>query len=167
MESESNSDLLQLRTSLKLAQEEALNEENLYLVELITSATHDESSQYSLVDIHNAILAEGSFNLLDPLNILPLLLPSGGDGTSDLLHLIAKQASAREAVIAIQEALERLERTPHEEENENEHEESHLVQLIRLLNICTDCEAFLIQRSSITEGLFRHPSTAITEERTC
>ncbi|KIJ28624.1 hypothetical protein M422DRAFT_270024 [Sphaerobolus stellatus SS14] len=73
------------------------------------------------------------------MQFLPKALSIFCDGTSDLLHLIAKQASAREAVIAIQEALERLERTPHEEENENEHEESHLVQLIRLLNICTDC----------------------------
>lgn len=72
------------------------------------------------------------------MNALPLLLPCREDGARDLISLLGECCSAKEVVIAVQEALERLEISFEAEENSEEDDPDYrslneqLLQLIRL-----------------------------------
>jgi hypothetical protein len=73
----------------------------------------------------------------DPLNLLPLLVPSTEDSAKDMIQAIAREGNAKETIIYVQEALERLERTV---QDSNQSKQSIVMQLTRLLAICHECE---------------------------
>ena len=60
-----------------------------------------------LFDQHVVLNVE--IGLQDPLNSIPLLLSCDDPAAGDLLSLIGECSSAKEVVIAVQEAVERLE----------------------------------------------------------
>lgn len=73
----------------------------------------------------------------DPLNLLPLLVPSADATAPDLIQVIAREGNSKETILFVQEGLERLERIVRDG---NESNEKSVVQLIRLLDICRECE---------------------------
>ncbi|EDR02134.1 uncharacterized protein LACBIDRAFT_310068 [Laccaria bicolor S238N-H82] len=79
------------------------------IIALLTSAAHDAGPKYSLSEIHHLISKSGCSDLLDPLNSIPLLLSCDDPAAGDLLSLIGECCSAKEVVISVQEAVERLE----------------------------------------------------------
>ncbi|KZT10353.1 uncharacterized protein LAESUDRAFT_721690 [Laetiporus sulphureus 93-53] len=74
----------------------------------VMSAVHDERPKKSLTQIARAIEHLGSTEVLEPLTLVALLLPSSRDGAEQLLNLMAQQCSAKEVVMATKEALEHL-----------------------------------------------------------
>ena len=64
-------------------------------------------SPRTLFDQHVVLNVE--IGLQDPLNSIPQLLSCDDPAAGDLLSLIGERCSAKEAVIAVQEAVERLE----------------------------------------------------------
>ena len=58
---------------------------------------------------HQHVVLNVEIELQDPLNSIPLLLSCDDPSAGDLLPLIGECCSAKEVVIAVQEAVERLE----------------------------------------------------------
>ncbi|KAF9048204.1 hypothetical protein BDZ89DRAFT_1057777 [Hymenopellis radicata] len=78
----------------------------LEAVALIISASHDPNFAPSLREIYQEICQNES--LLDPLNMLPPLLESSDPAASDLLALIGECGTAKEVLIGVEEAVEKL-----------------------------------------------------------
>ncbi|KAF7328900.1 hypothetical protein MVEN_02519700 [Mycena venus] len=109
------------------------------VVALVLSATNDENPNVSLDQIYSNLSQSRTESLLDPLGILPYLIPSRQPAAKNLISLVGECASAKEVVIAVQEILERLESALNEEEDDTEDSISEdpseqLISLIRLYN---------------------------------
>ncbi|KAG6872096.1 hypothetical protein C0995_013020 [Termitomyces sp. Mi166 len=74
---------------------------------LLTTA-REGSPQIPLSRIAHEIAQADAASLLDPLDTLPILLPCKDPGAREILSLIGECGSAKETVVAVQEALERL-----------------------------------------------------------
>ncbi|KAF8579664.1 hypothetical protein K439DRAFT_1620372 [Ramaria rubella] len=121
--------------------------ESLLLVQLITASIFDENPKYTLREIQEALLEAQAWHLLpsrsrcdeeenqDPLNLLPLLVPSNNDAALDMIVTIARQGNAKETVIAMQESVERLQSTVRDGE-ESGRGSKIVTQLIRLVTVC-------------------------------
>jgi hypothetical protein len=73
----------------------------------------------------------------DPLNLLPLLISSDKDASLELIQAISHQGNAKEAIIAVQEALERLQKIVSSETEEGEEsDQRYASDLVQLLRIC-------------------------------
>lgn len=85
-------------------------EKSTEILSLITSASHDIDFKPSLKDIYDELAKDDSTaSLLDPLNALPPLLGNSDKAASDILNLMGRCCNAKEIVIGVQEAVERLE----------------------------------------------------------
>ncbi|KAJ6571633.1 hypothetical protein B0H19DRAFT_663396 [Mycena capillaripes] len=110
---------------------------------LILSATSDENPSVSLDQIYSALCQSRAESHLDPLSILPCLLPSRQPAAKSLISLIGECGSAKEIIIAVQEILERvdgalsleMEEEDEEDETENIVSESPSDQLISLIHL--------------------------------
>jgi hypothetical protein len=100
-------------------------------------------------------------SLQDALLLIPLLLPCPRDGTDDVLALIARHCSAKEVVMAAQEAAERLRSDPSEGDSDDESEDVPLAtQLTRLLSLLAKGEYVWLQfRGSTIFSTFSLPSS--------
>jgi hypothetical protein len=76
----------------------------------------------------------------DPLNLLPLLVPSIEDSTQELIQVIAREDNAKESIIYVQEALERLDRTVRDGGQSNQ----MIIMRLRLSAICRECEWYSV-----------------------
>ncbi|KAI0264600.1 hypothetical protein BC834DRAFT_992654 [Gloeopeniophorella convolvens] len=121
------------------------------LTDLIISATTD-NSPLNLDDIILSIHSNQLQANLDPLDLLPHLLPCCHDGTDLLLDLVAHHASAKEIVIAAQEAVERLSSGLPEDEQSPE-QASLCVQFIRLISLLTLAIPRLVSRKPASQTL--------------
>ncbi|KAF8485679.1 hypothetical protein JB92DRAFT_3025282 [Gautieria morchelliformis] len=130
----------QLVASMKDAENEAKNDtmtgRRVFLGPVGHCCNTRREPEYSLREVYEALLHTKAWSLLDPLNILPLLVPSMEDTALEFTQVIAREGNPKEAVIFVHEALERLERAVQCEEQSNEESVS---QLMRLLVIC--CES--------------------------
>ncbi|KAF8621780.1 hypothetical protein AX15_007516 [Amanita polypyramis BW_CC] len=79
------------------------------ILALITSAIEDERPRLSLGEVSRLVYNSNGASLLSPLDTLSVLLPSKDPAAKDIIGLISECSSAKEVVIAVQEALERLE----------------------------------------------------------
>ncbi|KAJ7603574.1 hypothetical protein FB45DRAFT_960179 [Roridomyces roridus] len=102
---------------------------------LILSATTDEKSPASLDKIYTALSQSPSGEYLDPLSILPHLVPCSQPAAKSLITLVGEQGSAKEVVIAAQEILERVNDSLDAEDDDDEDGalESPSNQLISLI----------------------------------
>ncbi|KAJ7596497.1 hypothetical protein C8J56DRAFT_288592 [Mycena floridula] len=91
---------------------------SLTIAALVTSATHDENPRHSLSQIYQALCQGSPF--MDPLNMLPLLLPCKEEAARDILALLGQCSSAKEIVIGVQEAFERLDILLHSEDSDDD-----------------------------------------------
>ena len=99
--------------------------------------------------------------LQDPLNSIPLLLSCDDPAAGDLLSLIGECCSAKEVVIAVQEAVERLEVSFNSDDDGFEVERkvpqqaasSPVVRLSILTGLYAACELFFfsIHRKAIND----------------
>ncbi|KAH6901001.1 hypothetical protein BKA70DRAFT_1159128 [Coprinopsis sp. MPI-PUGE-AT-0042] len=78
------------------------------LTAIITSAVHDEAPEISLAEVYRQLAQNNGVKYLDALDVLPVLLQRRDPAARDIVSLITECSSAKEAVIAAQEALERL-----------------------------------------------------------
>ncbi|KAF7289832.1 hypothetical protein MIND_01357500 [Mycena indigotica] len=106
---------------------------------VILSASQDENPTISLVEIYSVLCQSRSEALLDPLAILPPLLRTRRPGANDLISLVGECASAKEVVIAIQEALEGVARILAAEDDGDEPNEksSPVEQLLSVVQLST------------------------------
>ncbi|KAH9477682.1 hypothetical protein JR316_0009908 [Psilocybe cubensis] len=111
-----------LAAVLQLPEDCEEEEASSALVALITSAVHDKDPRSTLSDLHKIISSTDAPKYLDPLNTLPHLLSSKDVAAKDIISVIGHYCSAKEVVMAVQEALERLE---YSLDVESEHEEGH------------------------------------------
>ncbi|KAJ6590716.1 hypothetical protein DFH09DRAFT_1140109 [Mycena vulgaris] len=105
---------------------------------LVLSATNDENPRVSLEQIYSALCRSRSESQLDPLSVLPYLLPCSQPAAKSLIALIGECGSSKEIVIAVQEILERVENPlsldmDEEDEKEDDASESPSDQLISLI----------------------------------
>ncbi|KAK0503674.1 hypothetical protein EDD18DRAFT_472592 [Armillaria luteobubalina] len=85
-------------------------EKSTEILSLITSASHDVDFEPTLKEIYDVLAKDDSLaSLLDPLNAIPPLLGSSDKAASDILNLMGRCCNAKEIVIGVQEAVERLE----------------------------------------------------------
>lgn len=126
------------------------------LTTLLSSAICDVSPPHNLKDVLLSVQSTSDRlqDDLDALLLIPPLLPCSRDGTDDLLTLIARHCSAKEIIIAAQEAIERLKADLSEEESDGESESVPLaVQLIRLLSLFAKAFPRLVLRKSPSQAL--------------
>ncbi|KAF8147764.1 hypothetical protein K438DRAFT_1910519 [Mycena galopus ATCC 62051] len=99
---------------------------------LVLSATKDENPGVSLDQIYSTLCQSPVESSLDPLSLLPYLLPP-------LIALIGECGNAKEVMIAVQEILERVESALNEEDDDTEDSstESPSDQLISLIHLYT------------------------------
>ncbi|KAJ7302364.1 hypothetical protein DFH08DRAFT_905432 [Mycena albidolilacea] len=104
---------------------------------LILSATNDENPKVSLDQIYSTLAQSRMESHLEPLSILPHLLPSRQLAAKNLISLIGECGNAKEVVIAVQEALERVDSALNEEEDDpdDSNSESPSDQLISLIHL--------------------------------
>ncbi|KAJ7135891.1 hypothetical protein C8R44DRAFT_389978 [Mycena epipterygia] len=105
---------------------------------LILSAINDDNPSVSLEQIYSALCQSRSESQLDPLTILPYLLPCPQVAAKSLISLIGECGNSKEVVIAVQEILERVESAfslemEDEDEKEDDSKESPAEQLISLI----------------------------------
>ncbi|PPQ63456.1 hypothetical protein CVT24_004988 [Panaeolus cyanescens] len=107
------------------------------LTALLTSAVHDDAPTQTLSDIYNRVIADSGKDYLDPLHLIPLLVPSSDNSAGDVLALIGECGSPKEVIIAVEEALERLRHELEVEEDEDmgPHKASLSAQLGTLLDL--------------------------------
>ncbi|EPQ53522.1 hypothetical protein GLOTRDRAFT_116948 [Gloeophyllum trabeum ATCC 11539] len=94
------------------------------LTSAILSSVHDQASRLTLEEIYESVSASDGGALLDPLGVLPRILPSSSPGARDLIAYMGQHSNAREAMIALQEATERLELDMREGEDNDESDQS-------------------------------------------
>ena len=87
--------------------------------------------------VHSAHLKKQSLTRVqDPLNSIPLLLPCNNPAARDIISLIGECGPAKEIVMTVQEAVERLEHSLEREEEEEEPEStSPIDQLLILIDL--------------------------------
>jgi len=123
------------------------------IVALLTSAVHDDKPRLSLEQIYHAISISGSASLLvctplstsyhnsyhspsplpqDPLNTLQLLVPCRDEAAKRIMTLISENCSAKEVVITVQEAVERLETVLSSESDDDDDEPSPMLTHLEL-----------------------------------
>ncbi|KAL7284111.1 hypothetical protein ACG7TL_001391 [Trametes sanguinea] len=78
------------------------------LTSLVATAVNDEQPKQSLLSIVDAVKESGCASELEPLTILPLVVGSPRDGADEMVDLLSKECSAKELVMAIEEAVEIL-----------------------------------------------------------
>ncbi|CAL1709089.1 unnamed protein product [Somion occarium] len=108
------------------------------LPSLIESAVDKRQPSYTLQQLNQLILYRPEDVDLDPLAIVPLLLPSSLEGAEILLETVGSRCSPREALIAIQEAVERLERAADDEEDTENDADNVLLaaaQIVRIIQL--------------------------------
>ncbi|KZT70520.1 hypothetical protein DAEQUDRAFT_708620 [Daedalea quercina L-15889] len=83
---------------------------------LITRVVREGNAVYTLQQLARAIQTYDLTASLDPLALLPLLIPFPDDGADQLIRLITRECSAKEAIVATQEIVEHLKMDPESEE---------------------------------------------------
>ncbi|KAH7910146.1 hypothetical protein BJ138DRAFT_141100 [Hygrophoropsis aurantiaca] len=101
---------------------------------LISTAAHDPTPQKGLDAIYSAVSQYDGISYLDPLSVLPVLISCDRDGTRELIQIIGQDCSAKEVVIAIQEALEQLKFALESESDENDSERP-VQQVINVISL--------------------------------
>ncbi|KAF9236041.1 hypothetical protein BU15DRAFT_64319 [Melanogaster broomeanus] len=97
-----------------------------------------KSSLVSLQEIHEAVVQYKCAEYLDPLSILPTLLPCHHDGAMELIATADSAAVRKEVMIVIQEAIEQLQSHFNDEEDETEVPAPDLIQSIRsIVSLCS------------------------------
>ncbi|KZP23532.1 hypothetical protein FIBSPDRAFT_1042955 [Athelia psychrophila] len=79
------------------------------LTALLISAAHEDKTGHTLRQIYQEISNLGLSHLLDPLDVIPALVPVGNEAARDILALAGECSSAKEVVVAVQESVERVE----------------------------------------------------------
>ncbi|KAF8067892.1 hypothetical protein FPV67DRAFT_1163310 [Lyophyllum atratum] len=97
----------QLATALDLSDVSNDEELSASILALLTSA-RDAQSQTPLSKICHEISQAGAASLLDPLYTLPILVSCKDPAAREMLSLVGECGSAKEVVMAVQEAVERL-----------------------------------------------------------
>lgn len=101
----------ELASALQLFEGNPSDEEiSLALVALLTSATQDIDPGAKLSEVYRLITRSNATSHLDPLNMLPILLPCNDPAARDIMAVVGECGSAKEVVMAVQEAVEQLER---------------------------------------------------------
>ncbi|KAF9054247.1 hypothetical protein BJ165DRAFT_1522789 [Panaeolus papilionaceus] len=108
-----------LLKALDLASDASDEDISTALTGVLTSAVHDEPPKQTLNEIYSLVVTNAGKDYLDPLHLIPLLLPSAENAAQDILALIGECGSSREVIITAQEAIETLR---HGFENEDDEE---------------------------------------------
>jgi hypothetical protein len=128
---------------------------------LIASAVPERNAKYTLKQIHGVISKSGSASMLvrminfvrrfylpriillqDPLKVIPTLLPVQGEAVKEIMILVGDYCSAKEIIIAVQEAVERIQSrfsVGVDEEEDEENTLSLVGQLDTLILLYSSC----------------------------
>ncbi|KAF9226285.1 hypothetical protein BS17DRAFT_878880 [Gyrodon lividus] len=103
---------------------------------LVSIAAGEQSSSISLKEIREMIVQYECAKYLDPLTILPTLLPCRHDGAMELLRDCGLSSSPKEVMIVVQEEIEQLQ--SHLNDEEDDTEDPVLVQkIIGIVSLCS------------------------------
>ncbi|KAI0944793.1 hypothetical protein AcW1_001644 [Taiwanofungus camphoratus] len=129
-----------LKQQLNLSDEQLDEDPNVALVAIVTSSVCEENSVGSLLQIAHAIEQAQLASHLEPLILLPVLLPCADEGAAQLINMMGQHCSAKEVVMAVQESVEMIQHASQSEESEEDHENdredlSVLRQMDRMLRL--------------------------------
>ncbi|KAI0635285.1 hypothetical protein C8Q77DRAFT_1217164 [Trametes polyzona] len=131
-----------LKEYLHIDDNELDEDPGIALTSLITTAVHDVEPKHDLASIVEAVKATESASELEPLTVLPTVVGSAQDGADELIDLMAAECSAKEVVMAVEEAVEILDRRLQSGDGE-EHEEDEAAkaspskQIVRFIRAYT------------------------------
>ncbi|KAJ6510556.1 hypothetical protein C8R45DRAFT_964498 [Mycena sanguinolenta] len=129
---------------------------------LVLSATHDENPSVSLDQIYSTLCQSRTDSELDPLSLLPYLLPSRQPAAKSLIALIGECGNAKEVMIAVQEILERVQSALDEEDDTDDSvNESPSGQLISLIHLYTSAIPRLKLLKRLPSDTIRPPLSQI------
>ncbi|KJA26965.1 hypothetical protein HYPSUDRAFT_63726 [Hypholoma sublateritium FD-334 SS-4] len=114
----------ELTDALNLSEQCSDEEVTSSIAGLLMSAVHDANPPKSLADVYHIITTFRATSYLDPLNMIPLLLPCDDFEARNIIALIGNCSSAKEVVMTVQEAMERLERALEREDDDDEKDEA-------------------------------------------
>ncbi|KAG6844141.1 hypothetical protein H0H87_009484 [Tephrocybe sp. NHM501043] len=136
MLSNSTSQLIEALNLLDVSSEEDLGPS---LLALLTTA-RESSPKIPLSRIAHEIFTADAASLLDPLDTLPVLLPCKDPAAREILSFIGECGSAKETLMAIQEAAERLISSIDKEDEDGDITPlSFPSQLVILVDLYTAC----------------------------
>ncbi|KAI0659261.1 hypothetical protein C8Q70DRAFT_916042 [Cubamyces menziesii] len=131
-----------IKEILGIEHEDLDQDTGIALTSLITTAVHDEEPKHDLLSILSAIKESQCASELEPLTVIPIVTGSAKDGVDDILDLMTKECSAKEVVMAVEEAVETLERRLQSGEEDEDEEQSGrarpAVQITRLIKAYTN-----------------------------
>ncbi|CCM00775.1 uncharacterized protein FIBRA_02817 [Fibroporia radiculosa] len=99
-----------LREELRLSDEHMDVDISIALIALITSAVRDSESTCTLEQIVRAVENADAATYLEPLTLLPLLIPCPRLGSEEIISLMNRACSAKEVIMAAMEVLENINR---------------------------------------------------------
>ncbi|KAI0826214.1 hypothetical protein BC629DRAFT_58364 [Irpex lacteus] len=106
-----------LREQFALTEGELADDDiSVALSTLVIGATKDDEPRHTLQSIHQATLTHDIVPEIDVFTVVPLLLESAQEASDELLDSIAKQCSAKEMVIVLQDFSERFMRSTGDDE---------------------------------------------------
>ncbi|CAA7268417.1 unnamed protein product [Cyclocybe aegerita] len=132
--------------SLRLPEDSSDEEVSSAIVSLLISAIHDERPEKTVSDVYHIIVSEGLTSCLDPLNMLPHLLSCNHPGAQDMVSLIGECGSAKEVVMTVQEAVERLAPSFDDPDDAGTSREEPSVRKVQQLVVLIDLYAAAIPR---------------------
>jgi hypothetical protein len=72
--------------------------------------------------------------------VIPTILPTQGEAAREIMALVGSNCSAKEVIIAVQEALERIQSSFYSEDDDEEKRISVVGQLDSLISLYASCE---------------------------
>lgn len=72
--------------------------------------------------------------------MIPTILPAHGEAARDIMTLVGNNCSVKEVIIAIQEAVERIQSSLYSEDDDEEERTSFVAQLDSLISLYASCE---------------------------
>ncbi|KAI8969429.1 hypothetical protein BD414DRAFT_428621 [Trametes punicea] len=126
-----------LKEILSIEAKDLDEDTGIALTSLITAAVRDEDPKHDLRSIVDAVKESGCASALEPLTVIPIVVGSRKDGADEVMDLLATECSAKEVVMAVEEAVETLDRHLQSgDEDDSEDHASHVsaaIQTARLV----------------------------------
>ncbi|KAH7882477.1 hypothetical protein F5I97DRAFT_1931647 [Phlebopus sp. FC_14] len=107
------------------------------ITDLIARATREKTSPVTLREVYQAIAQYDGTGYLEPLDVLPTLLPCQEEGSTELVHICGMNSNPKEIMIVVQEAIEHLRSILNEEDDDPELRVASLQRIIGVLRLCT------------------------------
>ncbi|KAI0777791.1 hypothetical protein BD413DRAFT_188939 [Trametes elegans] len=128
-----------LKECLSLDADDLDEDTSIALTSLVTTAVNDREPKHDLAHIARAVEESGCAAEFEPLTVIPIVIGSPDQGADGILDLMARECSAKEVVMAAEEAVEilhrRLQSGDADEDEDKPRNARPATQVVRLIRV--------------------------------